>query len=87
MAEPFGLQDTVNVFDQAIYAKTFEILQMPIYQSLKNSTVLSLGAFHTTFTVLVIIGKHVGDTDLRDMIVEANLLVANIRSTLCSKFA
>ncbi len=73
-AELLGLQETDIVLDQAVYAKAFELLQMPSHQSLKDFVVLRLGAFHTTCTFLAIIGKRFGDAGLRDIIVEANLL-------------
>eukprot|EP00794_Sanderia_malayensis_P021054 gene21054-23110_t len=73
-AELLGLQETDIVLDQAVYAKAFELLQMPRHQSLKDFVVLRLGAFHTTCTFLAIIGKRFGDAGLRDIIVEADLL-------------
>ncbi len=73
-AETLGLEENDIVMDQPVYAKAFEILQMPKHQDLKDFIVLRMGAFHTTCTFLSVIGERFSDAGLWDIIVEVNSL-------------
>ena len=68
---PPKLKSIVLVFDQALYAKATEV-QWKQSERFKD-IVLKMGVFHTTCTLLSIIGKRFQDADLRDLCVESGV--------------
>lgn len=66
------LTSMVCVFDQAIYAKAFEV-KCREYQKFKP-IVLRLGTFHTLCTLMSIIGKRFQDAGLKDLFIEAGVV-------------
>ena len=66
------LQSIVVVFDQALYAKATEI-QWKHSEKFKD-LVLRMGVFHTTCTLLSIVGKRFQDAGLRDLCVESGVI-------------
>lgn len=67
------LDEIVVVMDQALYAKAAEIVWK--HHDNYKHIVIRLGAFHTTMTVLAILGKRFQDAGLRDLCIESGLIV------------
>lgn len=59
------------MFDQALYAKTTEILWEK--DKFKN-TIIRMGVFYTVCNLLSIIGKRFQDAGLRDLCVESGII-------------
>ena len=72
MANRLGLEDTVIVLDQAIYAKALEIVWKQ--QQEFKSVVLMMGDFHIACVFLAVIGKRFGDAGLRDLLIESRII-------------
>ena len=66
------LKSIVLVFDQALYAKATEVQWKQIERF--KDIVLRMGVFHTTCTLLSIIGKRFQDAGLRDLCVESGVI-------------
>jgi hypothetical protein len=66
------LGNIICVFDQAPYAKATEI-KWKLPDKFDN-VVVRMGAFHTTCTLLAIIGKRFQDAGLKDICIEAGLI-------------
>ena len=66
------LNKIVCVFDQALYAKATEVKCK--HMDKFDKIVLRKGAFHTTCTLLAIIGKRFQDAGLRDLCIETNII-------------
>ncbi len=82
--EELYLDSIICVFDQALYAKAAEIKWK--YPERFGKIILRLGAFHTTCTLLAIIGKRFRDAGLRDLCIEANIIAeGSISSVLDGK--
>lgn len=72
MANRLGLDDTVVVLDQAIYAKALEVIWKQRQEF--NSVVLMMGDFHVACVFLAVIGKRFGDAGLRDLLIESRII-------------
>lgn len=72
MANRLGLDDTVIVLDQAIYAKALEVVWKQ--QQEFKSVVLMMGDFHVACVFLAVIGKRFGDAGLRDLLIESRII-------------
>ncbi|KAL9951848.1 hypothetical protein ACROYT_G044583 [Oculina patagonica] len=72
MANRLGLDDTVIVLDQAIYAKALEVVWKQ--QQEFKSVVLMMGDFHVACVFLAVIGKRFGDAGLRDLLTESRII-------------
>lgn len=72
MANLLGLDDTVIVLDQAIYAKALEVIWKQ--QQEFKSVVLMMGDFHVACVLLAVIGKRFGDAGLRDLLIESRII-------------
>eukprot|EP00794_Sanderia_malayensis_P020731 gene20733-22764_t len=70
--EALSLKSIVVIFDQAIYAKAVKIVWK--HTNIFHSVVIRLGAFHTTCTLLAVIGKRFGDAGLRDICIESSVI-------------
>lgn len=66
------LTSIICVFDQAIYAKAFEV-KCKEYEKFKP-IVLRLGTFHTLCTLISVIGKRFQDAGLKDLLIEAGVV-------------
>lgn len=66
------LTSVVCVFDQAIYAKAFEV-KCKEHEKFKP-IVLRLGTFHTICTLISLIGKRFEDSGLKDLFIEAEVV-------------
>ena len=62
----------ICVFDQAIYAKAFEV-KCKEYEKFKP-IVLRLGTFHTICTLISLIGKRFQDAGLKDLLIETGVV-------------
>ena len=69
-----GQRDIAVTFDQAIYAKAQEIIWSTNGEF--NNVVLCMGAFHTSMTVMAVIGKHFGDAGLMSLMIESGVLAS-----------
>ena len=65
------LNQIVCVFDQALYAKTAEIVWK---QDKYKNIIIRMGAFHTACNLLSTIGKRFQDAGLRDLCVESGVI-------------
>ena len=72
MATQLGLNDTVVVLDQTIYAKALEVVWKKKEEF--TSIVLRMGSFHITCVFLSVIGKCFRDGGLRDLLLESTLV-------------
>ena len=72
MANRLGLDDTVIVLDQAIYAKALAVIWKQ--QQEFKSVVLMMGDFHVACVLLAVIGKRFGDAGLRDLLIESRII-------------
>jgi len=72
MATQLGLDDTVVVLDQAIYAKAIEVVWKQKEEF--KSIVLRMGSFHIMCVFLSVIGKRFRDSGLRDLLLESALV-------------
>lgn len=72
MANRLGLDDTMVVLDQAIYAKALEVIWKQRQEF--NSVVLMMGDFHVACVFLAVIGKRFGDAGIRDLLIEARII-------------
>ena len=72
MANRLGLEDTVIVLDQAIYAKALEIIWKQQQQF--KSVVFKMGDFHVACVFLAVLGKRFGDAGLRDLLIESRIV-------------
>ena len=71
MARLAGLNFTIIVFDQAIYAKAVDlVLQRPTEF---KPIVLHLGGFHISLTFLAVLGKRFKDAGLADVLIESTV--------------
>lgn len=70
--ESLKLTSIVAVFDQALYAKAVEIKWKHSIEF--QSLVLRMGVFHTTCTLLCVIGKRFQDAGLQDLCVESQVI-------------
>ena len=60
------------MLDQALYAKATEIVWK--YPDMFKGLALRMGAFHTVYTLLSIIGKRFQDAGLRDICTESGVI-------------
>ena len=65
------LPSIVVVMDQALYAKAAEIAWK---QDQFSNIVLHIGTFHTICVALAILGKRFGDSGLKDICIEAQIV-------------
>ena len=72
MATQLGLDDTVVVLDQAIYAKAVEVVWKHTEEF--KAIVLRMGSFHITCVLLSVIGKRFRDGGLRDLLLVSGLV-------------
>ena len=72
MAIQMGLDDTVVVLDQAIYAKALEVIWKQKEEF--RSIVLRMGSFHIACVFLSVLGKRFGESGLRDLLIESKLI-------------
>ncbi|KAK3733838.1 hypothetical protein QZH41_000404 [Actinostola sp. cb2023] len=72
MATQLGIDDTVVVMDQSIYAKALEAEWKQ--QEEFNSIVLRMGSFHVACVFLAVIGKRFGDDGLRYILHESRII-------------
>ena len=72
MAEQIGLDDTVVVLDQAIYAKALEVVWKQ--QEEFQSVVLRMVSFHVACVLMSVIGKRFGESGLRDLLIESRII-------------
>ena len=70
--QALDLNAIVCVFDQARYAKAYEV----VWKNPDNvhTIVLRMGVFHTICTMLAVIGKRFGDAGLRDLSEESGVI-------------
>eukprot|EP00058_Branchiostoma_floridae_P000977 XP_002586465.1 hypothetical protein BRAFLDRAFT_106667 [Branchiostoma floridae] len=66
------LKKIVCVFDQAIYAKATEVMWK--HKDIFKPIVIRMGSFHTSCTLLAIIGKRFQDAGLRDLAIESGVV-------------
>ena len=66
------LKSIVCVFDQALYAKASEIKWKNLVKF--GDIVIRMGAFHTSCTLLAILGKRFGDAGLRELAIEIGII-------------
>ena len=71
MAAQIGLDDTVVVLDQAIYAKALAVWKQ---KEEFRSVVLRMGSFHIICTFLAVLGKRFGESGLQDLLVESGVV-------------
>ena len=67
------LSKIVVVFDQAIYAKTVEIIWK--HPDKFKDVILHMGAFHIMYNLVSIIGKWFQDSGFKGIIIEAGIVV------------
>lgn len=66
------LKSIVVIFYQAIYAKAIKISWK--HPTLFHDVTLRIDVFHTIGVLLEVIGNHVGDAGLRDIVIELNVI-------------
>ena len=74
------LTSMLCVFDQAMYAKAFEVKRKE-YEKFKP-IVLRLGTFHTLGTLISIVGKRFLHAGLKDLFIEAGVVAEGSMSAV-----
>ena len=72
MALQMGLDNTVVVLDQAIYAKALDVIWKQKEEF--RSVVLCMGNFHIAYVFLSVLGKRFGESGLCDLFIESRLI-------------
>ena len=73
-ADALQLREVDLVPDHAIYCKALEIISNLVNSSLKNANNLRMGEFHVRSIFTSVISKRFLDNDLKDLVMEAQLL-------------
>ena len=72
ITKPLHIEKVLCVFDQALYAKTAEVIWKQPQQF--SHIVLRLSVLHTICNLLAVIGKRFGDAGLRDVAIEFDII-------------